>query len=244
MFNKMNLKSRIIAGFLVVSSFAIIVGLIGYYFLGQVISKYDHVAKVNFNNNSAMSDMRDNVRVIRTRVSILGFKKVTEAEVKEAQERIDKAIAEYEQADKKYNDIPFVAGEEAIYTPVNAGWKASKKLVSELLEIYKKEGASDRFFEKFHNEYLKVNDEYLKSMDILMNFQKAEAEKWSKEATEIGALATKISVAVLIAALVISLTLGTFLAKTLTDQLAKVIRDLNEGAPKLGYAATSMSSVS
>jgi hypothetical protein len=149
MFNRLSLQFRIIIGFIAVSSFSIIVGLCSFYFLKKVITTYDHVVKINFANSHTLSEMRDNVRVIRTRISILGLKKQSDADILEAKKEILAAISRYKLSDKQYTDVPFVDGEEALYNSLNDNWNQSQKIALELLDLYNKEGSSEKFLKNF-----------------------------------------------------------------------------------------------
>ena len=245
MLSKLHLKYRIFFGFLLVACFSLVVGGVGYFYLDKVVAKYDHVVKINMGNLGRMSEMRDSVRIIRSRISfIIGFPKGHETEVQEALKRIEEEYVDYAKADKGYNDIPFVAGEEEIYKPVDENWKIVKAKTDELLATYKKEGVNDHVLSIFFNGYTQATDKYFTSIEALMAFQDKESIKWTKESAEMAALSTKLSLIIMGLSFVMSLLIGTFLVKMLTGKLTNVITELNETTPQLAESASSMSSLS
>lgn len=245
MLSKLHLKYRIFLGFLLVSFFALIVGAFGYIYLEKVISKYDHVVKVNMGNLEKMGAMKDSVRALRARMYfIIGFPKGHEEEVKNAMEKMESEIGRYEKSDKEYQDIPFVEGEEAIYNKVAANWKVVKEKTLALLASYKKEGRSEQVEKMLFDGYVQSVDAYLYSIDILMLFQSSESEKWTQESESIAAFSTKLSIGIMIISFIVSIAIGFLLVKTLTAQLENVITELNVSTPKLADSANSMSSLS
>lgn len=245
MLSKLHLKYRILAGFIIVSCFALIVGLVGYIYLQKVVSNYDHVATINLGNLDKMGNMKDDTLMMRIKTNfILGVGKGHDKEIQNAYKSIQDSIDDYVKSDKGYQDIPFVPGEEAVYNKVDGAWKKFKAASDEVIELYKKEGASDKAVDLFLTKYIPAGNDYSKAIDDLMDFQSAEAAKWSKQSAEAAALSTKISFAVMAIGFAVSIVIGIFLATTLTGQLTSVISELNDTTPQLTASATSMGSLS
>jgi methyl-accepting chemotaxis protein len=245
MFKSMHLKYRIFLSFLLVSSFVLVIGTVGYTYLQKVVSKYDHVVTINMGNLEKMGLMKNNVLMLETHFGmIVGFPKGHEAKVKLALEDIDKAITTYEKEDLAYQAIPFVEGEEAIYNKVAASWKNVKEKAQKIIALYKVEGSSEVVTNLFFNEYEKASEEYVSSIDALMDFQGKESRKWGAESTEAASFSTKISLGMMAASFIISLILGSLLANNLTNQLSSVISELNITTPQLADSSSTMSSLS
>ncbi len=245
MFGKLHLKYKIMCAFIVVSFFSLIVGGIGYFYLQNVISKYDHVVNINMANLVKMSDMRDNVRAIRARLFfIIGFTKGHEEKVKEFLDSLKGEIAKYEIADKGYNDIPFVDGEEAVYKRVNDSWKIVKEKTVELEGLYRKEGTSEKLEKILFTDIIPATDDYFKAIDDLMSFQNNESAKWTTESDRVAKNATAINITVVAIGFIVSVIFGSLLTKLLTGELTAVINELNSSSPQLTDSATSMRSLS
>lgn len=245
MFANIHLKYRIFMAFVLVSLFSLVVGSFAYVYLQQVVTKYDHVVTINMRNIERMAEMKEAVlRVRREFTFIIGFPTGHEAEVKESLLEIDKANKDYAQADKGYNEIPFVEGEAEVYNKIAESMKKLKGVSESLVETYQKEGASEKVLNSYFKEYNPTAIETLRFIDDLIQFQEKEATHWSLESVNIAALATKVIIAIMCLSFILSLIIATLLVRSLTGQLTNVIDELNQTTPKLSESSTTMSSLS
>lgn len=245
MLSRVQLKHKIFIGFLLVAFFTLIVGGTNYIYLGKVIGKFDHVVKINMGNLDRLSEMRDSARTIRSRMYFLvGSSKGHEEEKKLALDRMAQEIERFDKNDKAYSEIEFVAGEEEFYKKVDSGWKAVKAKTDELVILYKAEGASEKFQQVFFNEYEASTDALFVSLNALMDFQHKEADKWVSLSTEIAGFSSIVSITLMVMGFIISVILGTILARTITSQLTFAINELNKSAPELIKSATDLGSMS
>ncbi len=245
MFSKLHLRYRILFAFLFISCFSLVVGGIAYYNTQTIVKDFEHVVNIDMANELRLSDMKDSVRLIQGRMAVIvGFPKGHEAEVKEAIERIEHEIKDYEVTDKAYREVQFAPGEELVYKQLAANWIIVKEKTQVLLESYKKDPTSEEvqtlFFTSFAQSIIKTTD----SLDALSLFLEKESKKWIDLSNEDVKSAGQISFAVIAASFALSLILGFWLAKVLSDQLGAVIRELNESTPHLEHSATKMSSLS
>jgi len=192
-----------------------------------------------------MTDMRESVRIINSEMNfILGFSKGHEAAALESLAKIEKEIKDYEIADKGYNDIPFVEGEAEIYKNVNDSWKIFYEKTNSLVQSYKKNGGSEAVLQQFFSGYAQSAEEYFKSMEALMSFQKNEAVKWTKQSDNIATRSNDISIFVTIIGFLFSIIIAALMAKSLTAHLTFVISELDHTTPQLSESATTMSTLS
>lgn len=245
MFNKLHLKYRILLAFILVSSFSLVVGGVSYFYLDKVVTNYEHVATVNLENLHRMSNMKDNVRLMRARMFfIMGLSKGHEQEVSEFVTKMEKAILAYEEEDKAYNLIPFAPGEDVIYNKVASEWKVIRPKAEEMISSYKKEGVTESLNQQLFTSFIPATDNYFVAIDNLMGFQDQEAKKWTLASQEAAELSTKISISIMVLSFLVSVSLGAVLTNSLTGQLTNVINELNVTTPKLTESSSSMSSLS
>lgn len=64
MFKSLSLKAKLLSLAFGMAFALALVGAISYYSLNDIISKYSHVADINFNNYQAVSEMRDSQRMM------------------------------------------------------------------------------------------------------------------------------------------------------------------------------------
>lgn len=244
MLSNVHLKYRIIFGFVIISLLSLISGGISYIYLQKVVVDYDHMASTNLGNLDALSDMKDNGLMVRTKLNYLvGIAKEPEDKQKTI-DLIKKYQATYEAQVKKYLEIPFLEGEEAVYKKVEAAWVDYKAAVAELIEIHKREGDSEKMNIVFKTKFVPAAEAFAKNMDELMNFQMNDARKWTVLSHEMAALATKLSIALMILCFVLSVVLGIILSRMIANQLESVIGELNQITPQLSSSASSMGSLS
>lgn len=245
MFKRLHLKYRIFLAFILVSSFSLVVGGVGYFYLDKVVTNYEHVATINLDNLYKMSNMKDNVRLMRARMFfIMGFSKGHEQEVSEFIMKMEKAMQAYEEEDKAYNLIPSAPGEDAIYKKVSDEWKVIRPKAEEMISAYKKEGVTENLNQQLFTSFIPATDKYFIAIDNLMSFQDKEAKKWTLSSQEAADLSTKISISIMILSFIVSVSLGAVLTNSLTGQLTNVINELNVTTPKLTESSSSMSSLS
>jgi methyl-accepting chemotaxis protein len=241
----LHLKYRIFMAFLIVSTFTLAVGGVGYFYLQKVIGKYDHVVTINMGNLEKLSLMKDKVSVLRSQMYfVIGFPKGHEKETKDSLEKMEKVFAAYEVINNDYKNIPFVEGEEAHFNKVEESWKNVKSQGTEVLALYKSEGASEKVTTLFFSKFIESTDKYFDAIEALMEFQSKESAKWSQDSRTIATFSTRLSFIVMALGFLVSLTLGTLLARQISNQLTNVIHELNSTTPKLTDSSTYMNSLS
>lgn len=230
--------------FLLVSSFTLVVGGVGYFDLQKVIAKYDHVATINLGNLEKLSNMKDKVRLLKSLgYFTVGFTKGHEAEVKEALVKMVKLTEEYEVDNTAYKNISFVDGEEAKFNKVEESWLIVKANAKELSAMVKA-GETDKTQAMLFEKYLPQANKFLVNIADLMEFQSKESQKWSHDSMTIAAFSTKLSFVVMALGFIVSLILGSLLARQISNQLTSVINELNDSTPKLADSSTYMNSLS
>lgn len=245
MLSRVQLKHKIFIGFLVVACFTFIVGATNYIYLGKVVEKFDHVVKINMGNVERLAEMRDAARTIRSRIYLLvGVAKGNEEKIKSSYERILAEEERFEKEEKAYSEIEFAPGESLYYQKVDARWKVMKAKTDELVALYKTEGASEKVLHLFNNGYEQASDDLFESLTELIEFQNKESVKWVGLSNEISQFSNVVSVTLMIAGFLVSVLLGTILARMITTQLTLVIHELNKSAPELIQSATDLGSMS
>lgn len=245
MFSKLHLKYKLLLGFLVVSLFALIGTGIQFYYSNKVTKTFEHVVDVNMANVEKMSQMKDSVRVLRVRSTfITAYPTGHDEEVKESIERMKKEIEKYEKADKAYQEIPFVEGEEALYNKMNENWKNVKTKTLEILETYSKEGGPEQSQKLFFNGFAQATNAYFSTIDELIEFQHKQSQMWQNSAKETASFSTKVAIAIMAVGFIISMFMGIMISRAITNQLTEAITELNTNTPELTQSASSMSSLS
>lgn len=243
--SKYPLKQRILTGFLIVTSFVLISGAVNYYFLQQVISKYEHVVVINMENASKMGGMRAAVYAMRSRLYyLIGFAKAKPEMVETLLKEIEEEKQKYLELDKLYSQIPFVEGEDEVYGKVSDAWKKLESATNEILSAYKAEGSSENATNLLISKYTPASYDYVKAINTLIDFQETESKKWTNDSHASAALSTTLSFVIVGASFAISIFIALLIVRRLTESLKSVISELQETSPRLSKSANDMSSLS
>jgi methyl-accepting chemotaxis protein len=245
MFSKLSLKIKLIISYVVLSGFAILVGLFSYLYLQKIVSNYNHVVEINMATQHHMADMRDSLRIIRAEmIKTIGFYKIVPMEITASIDHIQENVERYENIDKLYKAVPFSEGEAELYKPVDENWQKYKDKIIGFLEIFDKDGVDEKL-EKFYLDGTpQVNQVTIENLDKLVIFHEQEAVKWSNKSKEAANTANKVLIIVILISVVSSIALGVIISALINKQLSTVINELNVATPQLNDSATQMSSLS
>jgi methyl-accepting chemotaxis protein len=242
MLKKASLKMKLLASFAVMVFLLASIGGIGYWGMKLVAYDYNHVTDINFGNYIQMATMREAALELRGSLNRLGLVYDDVTERTELIKKIEDNFIHYEKADKAYNDIPFVDGEEALYKPVNEAWLNLKKEISPLITAAKlgnEEGAKQyrALIAKFKGGILEYNEK----LDNLMHFQNKESEKWNKKADDMEGLISKVTFAIVIGGTVLAALIGWIFSTNLSNTLTHIINNIFSSSTQVSSASQQLS---
>lgn len=245
MFSKLPLKVKLIISYVVLSGFAILVGLFSYLYLQKIVSNYNHVVEINMANQHHMADMRDSLRLIRAEMlKTIGMYKIVPMEIAKSIDNINENVERYEQIEKKYLAVPFSEGEQELYKPVDDNWEKYKVKIKGFLDMFDKDGVDEKL-EKFYLDGTpQINAATIEALDKLVAFHDQEATKWSNKSKEAASTANKVLIIVIFISVLCSIALGVIISGMINRQLSAAIKELNVATPQLNDSATQMSSLS
>jgi methyl-accepting chemotaxis protein len=245
MLSNISLKYKLFLSFIFVSLFSIIVGVLSYINLQGVISNYEHVVKINLANVDAMAEMRDSLRLIQTHmIKTIGFYKIRPNEIADSVSIIQEQTKKYELADKKYNDIPFVPGEDEVYSKVASNWKLFKVKIDAFNAAFDKDGVDETLEKLYFDGTPKISDSTIEALDALIVFQDQEAAKWSALSLAAAKKSNLIITVTLIISFILSMVIGLKISSAINTQLSSVINELNITTPELSNSSAHMSNLS
>jgi len=245
MFRNRTFKAKLVLAFSLISLCLVAVGGMNYWALRSVSSQYDHVATINLGNAITLSDMQkyaDDTRAILNRFvdTVVDLKVVAKLSTQYAHNKEQYAIN-----DKTYTEIPFVDGEDALYRPMDSAWKKYKAATDQMFEAAKdlSSASQSRLQKILATEALPAAEEFTKTSEVLINFQKSESTRWTALAQSTSTRVAWISLVLVVVGALASMTLGLFLANSLTRSISRIINDL-DAASKQTLGASSQVSAS
>jgi methyl-accepting chemotaxis protein len=244
---KLSIKSKIIG----TSTLAVVLCLVISLFAGSKtntnLNIYKYIAEVNFPNMQAQADMEKASVLIEAVANLLIGSNTTDKDVKEAEVKLNMAIKLFESSSKKYEDLPFVEGEEAIWKKFKAEfwteYVAHAKKIINLSGTGKSEDRNgrDSFAADIWKKDIERRDH---EFNQLNNFQNTEVKRNSQIASsQINLLSWLIPVLFLAAGLLgtgAAIIIGTVISKNLMDITDKV----SSSSQQVRSASTQIASVS
>ena len=245
-FTEVSLKTKILGLVGLLAALMIIVGCIGFFSMRTMGSKYEHIAKINLPNADILGDMFRKLRGTRIHLRSLGLEGITDRQIDAEIEEAKKYIEGYESADKAYNDIEFVPGEQAIYNEVNSVWKEFKGLGMRIMQLSKSHNPTDRrvMLDLFFKECPEIAGRYKTHMDKLIAFQRTEADQWVAKAESASRQATYFMLAAILGGLVSALLIGWRFASSLTSTIQNIAGELSAGANLTASSASQIAASS
>jgi len=236
------IRAKLVAICMALASITVLVGGVSYFFQKDVIARYNHVATVNLPNTDTIGDMLASYRRVRILLRTLGLPGVTREQGEKEIAGALKAIEEYEEADKRYNSIPFVEGEGELYKPVSVAWKHFKSIGERVITLYRSGTPQD--IAAMHQIFLKDCPEaavvFTDAIIKLSDFQSEQARKWSKMAEESAARANLINLIIVCGGFVFALFTGIVFSNSLSSTLMGMATRLSQGSDEVANAATEI----
>ena len=246
MFKQFGLKAKLVAMFAFSSVLLLVVGAIGINALRATSSDYDHIAEINFPNAVNVGLMRfsgnETLRLL-TQIAIPGN---DEKESKRLVSRIEEERKKFTEAKEAYDKIPFSAGEKEIYDAFIDSYTALQKKVDESIPLLLSGSPADRmeFANGYRTDFSKFRNDFYDKTKVLAKFHATEAAKWGKEADDTAKAQSILALTIVIAGFILSLTMGILFARSLSNALVSVSKNLVEGATQLNSAATEIATSS
>lgn len=129
-------RLALICGFLAIA--LVIVGSTGFISLHTVGDTYKHVAEINLPNANLLQQMSTATGSAIRQLIRLGYTKLSDDDIMKLEKEYLNHVEQYEAADKKYQEVPFVDGEAELYEKLAADWKSASVTALKLIEIRKK----------------------------------------------------------------------------------------------------------
>ncbi len=115
MLNKMSLKVKLLTLTLFLCSVSVVVGAAGYFGLRGAMADYEKITENVLPNVMIVDEMYAEFKEVRINLRSLGLAGLKSEDAKAYVEKVEKAIAKYEELNKKYLALEFVEGEQEKY---------------------------------------------------------------------------------------------------------------------------------
>ncbi len=239
----MSLKGKILGICLMLAAFSVALGIVGVLALRSVVQKYDTVASINLPNSAAIGRMQAEYRNVRVGVATLAAKNLPDADAAEMLERIKVSTEKYIKADKDYNDIPFMPGEDEVYNIVNDAWKKYQAFSERVVAAYKDPAQRDKITSML-SEGKEYSKNFSNNIEKLFKFHADAAAKSTQEAKSISSWSITLMSCLAVASLFVSCLIALLFSSALGKSLMGLAERLSRGSDEVASAATQVSGAS
>ncbi len=245
-FKNLSIKGKLVWLSALFSAFTLIVGCIAFFSLKKVNGNYEHVVEVNVPNLETISVMRLAQKDVIISVSPLFTGSHTGESVAKQKEKIDKAIATWEEAAKKYEAVTFVEGEAPLWERIKKGWPVFKERTQKFLSLASTGNKADEMIREqlAKGEYADIRNELIAAYGALVDFQDNQTEVWSKESQSAAKDASIGLIFVSVAGLLTSMIVGLIFASVLSKGLSNIASGIDTGATEVASASEEIASAS
>ncbi len=238
--NSLSLRTKMAFSFTAVASLVILVGFISWLYMGKVIQSFSIIANVNMPNSTTVDEMEKTSLLVGELPS--KFARVTtQSEIEKINLKYKALKSEYERLDKKYNDIPFFEGEEAIYKPTQESWNRLASLTEKLLSTPHATHNRDSIEAVITNELDAIVSNQIENLERLSQFHEEKAKFYHAQADGYASFANWLVVLLGGAGFVIAQTLGFFISSRLSKTLNFVSSNIASAANQTSSASNGLS---
>ncbi|WP_291515524.1 methyl-accepting chemotaxis protein [Bdellovibrio sp. ArHS] len=251
MFEKLNLKTKLLLLCALLLSVTIAVGSTAFISLKNVGHEYDFIVNKVSPKAGYASRMLANYRKLRVNLTTLGVAGISakdgEAGIRIARE----AIADYEKDNKEYVDLKFIPGQKEFYDKVDVAWNDFKKTSDTIISFYQSGTPEDK--EKMQKAILSECAEkalvYTAAINDLLKFHESNMNNRAATAREITSNANTFTLSFIIGGVIFALLFGYFFANSLARSLQRISESVllaaeqtSTGGAQLAAASVQLSS--
>ena len=205
-----SLRSKLLGSYAVCTALLLGVGAIGFYGVRSSSDNYAHIANVNLPNTLFLTRMRTGRLDMNVAVALQYAVHATAAELAKSKEMTDSGVKKFDTAAKGYEELPWAAGEEAIWHEVKKSWEPLKALTYKISALTASGNKADEKMrdDLINKDYEILNKSLYKGLTELTDLQAKETAAWVSKATAAANLANTLSLIAVLAGSAIAMLFG------------------------------------
>ncbi len=243
MFSKFSLKTKMVSAFVGISLLLLVVGGIGWYSNRQVVQIYDVIANQNLPNVQALGRIRYRAQEVN-RTMLRSVMARNPQELEKYSNDFKESLVVYDDLTKKYLEVPFLPGEEALFSKVEDAWV---KFTDKTKEVVALSGNASRQkdLDKLMDEVIPaVRKDHADRLNELLVFHEEEVKKSKATAAEISSRGEVMVVSVISIGFLVATCIGFFFASSLAKSLGRISEDISGAAEQTSSSGTQLSAAS
>ncbi len=250
MFNKLNLKVKLIGSFVIIALITLIVGAVGWYGISTVTTNLDKVGNERLPSVQALLIISEAQTQVDSAENALLTKNISLEQRKEHYNRIEQALIKADEAWKTYETLPQTEEEADLWSQFKEAWNKWKSDDEKFIEVSKRFDSikSDELYQEMVDRALVTNSESFNiSEDILLQLvelNRQVADNVVEKSDNESKIITIISLVVMIVGTILALVIGIILSISISKPLMKAINGLTESSQQVTAASQQLSASS
>lgn len=243
---KMTIKAKLVALCLLMSVVPVGVGAFAFFGLDKVVSSFKLVTEEVLPDVQATDEMYLNYQKLRIALRTLGLPGITKEQGEQEIAKVEAAIKGFEAASKHYQQSSFLPGERELFDHLLKSWTSFQETGVDALKLYRAGDAQShaKLVEIFFNDCPQKAAIFSKAIEELSLYHNEHGKAWVKDAESAASSTTRLILSVILVGVIVGLTLGIWVAISLSKTIASVAQELSEGANQVNQAAEQISNSS
>lgn len=245
MFNRFGIKAKLFTSLLFVTLCLVVVSGLSYYYMNQVVSKFEHILKVNIPNFINLTVMKDDFNEIRVAVFQMSYDWENPESTKKLVNKIKDANYEIGQELGNIHFEKTKPEDEDFYESVSNSWTTLKPKIQAIIE-HSSNGSSANKNTLLTDikEFESLSLQYTQKVDNLWNYLLMDSTNWQKVALEIASSSKLFQVILAAIALILTFVSGWIFSTRLAKTLANLASNVGDAAKNVASGSQQLAGVS
>lgn len=239
-------KTKLLGLCFFLSAVSGVIAGISYHGLNRVENSYSQVTEGVMPNLNLLNDMFLEYRSVRINLRSLGLPGLNKEESANYIEHVNKAIASYEELDKKYNDIPFKPGEKELYDKVHSAWLHFKEVGVKGLEYYRENSQESlaKLNLIFHHDCPEAAKNFTDAIVAIKEFHAANGKNFKADAVKASSNALLMIILTSLIGILFGLSTGFIFATKVSNTIGTITQKLSSNAEVVSSASSQIAASS
>nr|WP_295905758.1 methyl-accepting chemotaxis protein [uncultured Bdellovibrio sp.] len=243
MFSKLSLKAKMLSAFVGISMLLLVVGGIGWWSNKTVSAIYSSITTQNLPNIQNIGRLRYRAQEVN-RTMLRAFMSKDPNEIAHYTKEFNESLKIYEDFTKKYLEVDFFPGEEALFKKADDSWKKYVASAQEVLKLAGKPDQEAHGQKLLDEEVRQIRREHVDGLDSLLAFhdEKVKAARASAEnTTHQGEIFVTFTIVI---GFLLACVTGFLFANSLANTLSRISGEISNSADQTSASGTQLSAAS
>jgi len=199
-----------------------------------------------FPETNNINSMMIHFNKVRVELRTLGLPGLSKVEAEKSIQQAGVEIAAFEENIKEYQRVPFIPGQKEVFDNLMKEWAAFRIIGSKVITLYKSGTQEDiaKMEAIFFKDCPEAAHTFTIAIEAALKFHSEHLTLVDQESKSIQQKANVMIIAISIAGILLSLTVGYFFATITAKSMNDIVNSLSGSAENVSAAATQIASAS